>query len=190
MTTLVAGLIVFLGIHSISIFAQGARDAMLSKLGEGPWKGVYSIVSIIGLVLIVNGYAAARMEPTVLYVPPGWLRHVAFLLLLFVFPLVLATHFPGRIKATLKHPMIIGVKIWAVAHLLANGNVADVMLFGSFLAWAVVDLISVKRRAPRAVPGFRAAPWNDAVAVIGGLGLYVAIVLWLHPLLIGMPLVG
>ena len=166
------------------------RDARLAKLGEGPWKGLYSIISIIGLVLIVYGYGAARMEPIVLYAPPSWLRHPAFVLMLFVFPLVLATHFPGRIRSKLKHPMIISVKIWAFAHLLANGNLADVLLFGAILAWAVADLISVKRRASRPVPGFVAASWNDAIVVIGGLGLYVAFIIWLHPMLIGMALVG
>jgi uncharacterized membrane protein len=190
MTLLIAGLVIFLGIHSISIVAPSLREQMLTKLGEGPWKGLYSLISIIGLVLIVYGYGAARLEPTVLYVPPSWLRHFAFVLLLLVFPLVLATHFPGRIKAKLKHPMIIGVKLWALAHLLANGNLADVLLFGAILAWAVADLISVKRRAARPVPGFPPSGWNDAIAVVGGLGVYVAFVLWLHPMLIGMALLG
>ena len=191
MTALIVGLILLLGIHSISIVAPGLRDTMAATLGEWPWKGLYSVISIAGFVLIVNGYAAARMEPTVLYVPPGWLRHVAFLLLVFVFPLLIASHVPGRIKARIKHPSVFAVKIWAFAHLLANGTLADVLLFGAFLAWAVVDLVSVKRRAaPRPAPAVPASGWNDAVAVIGGLGLYVAFVLWLHPLLIGMPLVG
>jgi uncharacterized membrane protein len=190
MTTLIAGLILFFGVHSISIVAPGMRDALVAKLGQWPWRGLYSVISISGFVLIVSGYAAARLEPTVLYAPPGWLRHVAMLLLLFVFPMVLAGYLPGRIKAKLKHPMILGVKTWAFAHLLANGNLADVLLFGTFLAWAVVDFISLQRRESSLTLALPAALWNDAAAIIGGLGLYAAFVLWLHPLLIGVLLVG
>ena len=190
MTILIIGLTIFLGIHSISIAAPGLRNTMVARLGEWPWKGLYSLISIIGLALIVNGYGAARIEPVILYLPPSWLRHLAFALMLLVFPLLLSTYFPGRIKAKLKHPMIISVKIWALAHLLANGNLADVLLFGAILAWAVADLISVKRRAERAVPGFPATGWNDAIAVIGGLGIYLAFVMWLHPMLIGVAIIG
>jgi uncharacterized membrane protein len=190
MTLLIAGLIIFLGSHSIAIVAPALRDAMAAKLGQNAWRALYSVVSIIGFVLIVKGYAAARSEPTILYLPPAWLRHVAFLLMLFVFPMMFASYFPGRIKNTLKHPMVIAVKLWACAHLLANGNLADVVLFAAFLAWAVVDLISLKRRAPRPTLTLPAARWNDAAAIVCGLVVYVAFVLWLHPVLIGMPLVG
>jgi uncharacterized membrane protein len=190
MTQLIIGLILFIGGHSISIVAPGWRAAMVAKIGEFPWKGLYSLISIAGLVLIVQGYAIARGEPVVLYLPPAWLRYVAFLLLVFVFPLLIASHIPGRIKDRIRHPTTIAVKIWAFAHLLANGNLADVVLFGSFLAWAVVALISAKRRPRPPVPGLPRAGFNDAVAIVVGLGLYVAFVLWLHPILIGMPLIG
>lgn len=190
MTQLIIGLILFIGGHSIAIVAPGWRDAMVARIGELPWKGLYSLVSIAGLVLVVHGYAVARSEPVVLYLPPTWLRHVAFLLMAVVFPLLLASHIPGRIKERIKHPTIFAVKIWAVAHLLANGNLADVLLFGAFLAWAIVALISAKRQPRPPAPALPRAAVNDAVAIVVGLGLYVAFVLWLHPLLIGMPLVA
>lgn len=190
MTILIFGLILFLGIHSVSIFANGWRDRMAARLGEWPWKGLYSIVAIAGFVLICIGYGEARLTPTVLYTPPAWLRHVAFLLLLPVFPLVLAAYLPGRIQATLKHPMLVATKIWALAHLLVNGMLADVVLFGALLAWAVVDRISLKRRAPRPAPALPRSGWNDAIAVAGGLALYVIFVLWLHRALIGVALVS
>jgi len=186
MTLLLAGLALFLGVHSVSIVAPAWRDAMASKLGEYLWKGAYSLVSLAGFVLIVNGYAAARLDPSVLWVPPGWLRHVAALLMLPVFPLLLAAYLPGRIKTRAKHPMILAVKFWALAHLLANGTLADVTLFGAFLAWAVADRISLKRRAPRPAPALPASAANDAIVVVGGLALFAAFALWLHPLLIGV----
>jgi len=187
MTTLVLGLILFLGVHSISIVNEPWRNRMAARLGEMPWKGIYSIVAIIGVVLIVQGYAAARLDPLVLYTPPVWLRHFSFLLLLPVFPLLLAAYLPGRIKAAVKHPMILAVKFWAAAHLLANGVLADLLLFGGFLAWAVADRISMKRRAPRPVPSAPASNLNDVIAVVGGLLVYVVFFAWLHRVLIGVP---
>lgn len=185
---LILGLVIFLGVHSISIFAEPWRGRMARRLGEWPWKGLYSVVAIAGFVLIVCGYGLARQDPTWLYMPPTWMRHVAFLLLLPVFPLLLAAYFPGRIQATLKHPMLVAVKLWALAHLLTNGAAADVLLFGSILAWAVADRISLKHRRPRPVPALPRSNWNDAIAVAGGLAIYLAFVLWLHRILIGMPL--
>lgn len=190
MTQLIIGLMLFIGGHSIAIVAPRWRDAMVARMGEFPWKGLYSLVSIAGLAFIVHGYALARSEPIVLYVPPTWLRHVAFLLMAVVFPLLIASHIPGRIKDRIKHPTTFAVKIWAVAHLLANGNLADVLLFATFLAWAVAALISAKRRPRPPTPALPHAAVNDAVAIAVGLGLYVAFVLWLHPILLGMPLIG
>ncbi|MBW7472651.1 NnrU family protein [Marinobacter sp. M216] len=186
MATLIAGLVLFLGIHSLSIVNEPLRNRLQASLGEWPFKGLYSIVALIGLVLIVIGYGAARLDPTVLYTPPGWLRHLAMLLLVPVFPLLFATYFPGRIKATLKHPMLVAVKLWALAHLLANGMLHDVILFGAFLAWAVVDRISMKRRTQRAIPALPAGKANDLIAVIGGLAVYVVTVVWAHQWLIGV----
>lgn len=188
MTILVIGLLLFIGVHSISIVNEPWRDRMLARLGEGPWKGLYAIIALAGLVLIIQGYGAARYDPLVLYAPPAWLRHLSFLLLLPVFPLLLAAYLPGRIRARVAHPMVLAVKLWATAHLLANGTLADVLLFGGLLAWGIVERISLKRRAPRALPAEApAGKWNDAIAVVAGLLIYVWFALWLHPLLIGVP---
>lgn len=186
MAILIAGLVLFLGIHSLSIVNEPLRNRWHAALGELPFKAIYSVIALIGLVLIVVGYGAARMEPSVLYTPPGWLRHLALLLLVPVFPLLFATYLPGRIKTTLKHPMLVAVKLWALAHLLANGMLHDVILFGSFLAWAVVDRISLKRRTQRAIATLPASKANDLVAVVGGLIVYVVTVIWAHQWLIGV----
>jgi uncharacterized membrane protein len=186
MTLLILGLVIFLGVHSVSIVAPAWRDAQLARLGELPWKGLYTVVSLIGFALLVYGYGLARQSPVVLYTPPTWTRHLALLLLLPVFPLFLAAYLPGRIKAAAKHPMLLATKLWAVAHLIANGTLADVLLFGGFLAWAVADRISVKRRPPRAVPGAPASPVNDLIAVAGGLALYAWFLFGLHAWLIGV----
>ncbi|WZF90090.1 NnrU family protein [Marinobacter metalliresistant] len=134
MTTLIVGLVLFLGVHSLSIVNEPLRNRLHASLGEAAYKGLYSLASLVGLLLIIWGYAAARMDPTVIYTPPAWLRHLAMLLLIPVFPLLFATYFPGKIKARLKHPMLIAVKLWALAHLLANGMLQDLLLFGSVLA--------------------------------------------------------
>jgi uncharacterized membrane protein len=186
MTLLILGLALFLGVHSVSIVAPAWRDAMRLRLGAGPWKGLYSLVSIAGFALIIVGYGMARQSPVVLYAPPTWLRHVALLLLLPVFPLLLAAYLPGRIKTAAKHPMLLSVKLWAAAHLLANGNAADVLLFGGFLAWAVADRISFKHRVQRPLPGAPASPLNDVVAIVGGLALYALFVFGGHAWLIGV----
>ncbi len=190
MTQLILGLVLFLGIHSLSIVAPQLRERLAGKLGEWPFKGVYSIIAIAGFVLIIHGYAAARLEPTVLWVPPQWTVHLTMLLMLPVFPALLAAYLPGRISAALVHPMLVAVKAWAVAHLIANGTLADVLLFGTFLAWAVVDRISLKRRTPRPNPRAPASKVNDVIAVVGGLGLYVAFLFWLHAAWFGVALVS
>lgn len=187
MTLLIVGLVIFLGIHSVGIFAPIWREAQIARLGAIPWKGLYSLISAVGLGLIIYGFGVARQTPVVLYAPPQWLRHVALLLMVPVFPLFIAAYFPGRIKAAAKHPMLLSVKFWALAHLLANGTLADVLLFGSFLAWAVADRIAVKRRAvPRVVPGAPPSPLNDAIVLIAGLAIYVLVLLWAHQRLIGV----
>lgn len=189
MGLLIAGLIIFFAVHSISIYNLNWRDAMAARLGEWGWKGVYSLISLAGFLLIVWGYGIARQEPVVLYTPPSWLRHVAMTLLIFVFPLALAAYLPGRIRTALKHPLLVATKTWALAHLLVNGTLADVLLFGSFLLWAVVDRISVKRRPIRAITSAPAGRFNDLIAVVGGLLIYGAFVVWLHGRLIGVPLI-
>ena len=185
MTTLILGLLLFLGMHSISIVAEPLRNKLAAKSELG-FKAIYGLVSIAGIVLIANGYADARMTSSILYTTPQWMNHVMALLMLPVFILFFAPYFPGRISTAAKHPQLVAVKLWAVSHLLVNGSVADIVLFGSFLAWAVVDRISLKRRAPRPVPGLPKANGNDFIVVLLGLITYVAFTLWLHERWIGI----
>ena len=161
---------------------------MAARLGDASWKAIYTVFSVIGFVLIVHGYGLARAEPTVLYVPPVWMRHVAALLMLPVFPLLLAAYLPGRIKSAVKHPMLTATKAWALAHLLVNGNLADVLLFGGFLAWAVLDRIAVGRRVVQRKPLVAGTPsrLNDVLAIVGGLVLYVVVVVWAHQRFFGV----
>ena len=186
MQILVLGLVVFLGVHSIAIVAPATRDRLAARMGDGPWKGLYSLVSLAGFIFIIYGFGLARQQPVVLYTPPDWLRGVALVLMLPVFPLLFAAYLPGRIRATVKHPLLAATKAWALAHLLANGTLADVVLFGSLLVWAVADRISLKRRAPRPVPVLPAKPANDAIAVTGGLVLYALFIYWAHAALFGV----
>jgi uncharacterized membrane protein len=187
MALFLVGLVIFLGLHSVSIVAPAWRDAQVARLGERPWKGLYAVVSIISFVLMLYGYGLARQSPVVLYSPPVALRHFTLLLMLPVFPLFIAAYMPGRIRTATKHPMLLAVQLWALAHLLANGTLNDLLLFGGFLAWAVIDHISVKHRASvRPVPGARAGPLNDVIAVVAGLGLYAFTLLWAHLHVIGV----
>jgi uncharacterized membrane protein len=147
MIELILGLILFLGTHSLRIVAQDWRAGLISKHGEKLFKGVLSVASLLGLVLIVHGYGVARLTPQVLWVPPVATRHVAALLMLFAMILLVASQIPrNRIKQRLRHPMVISVKVWSLAHLLANGMAADVLLFGSFLLWAVFDFRAARQR--------------------------------------------
>lgn len=185
MLVLVLGLILFLGIHSVAIVAMPLRTRAVAASEMG-WKLFYVMVSLAGLWLIARGYAAYRLDPFIVYVTPGWMRHLSALLLLPVFILFLAPYFPGRIKRVTVHPQLIAVKLWAVAHLLVNGTLGDLVLFGSLLAWAVVDRISMKKRQPRPLPGAPASAYNDVILVIAGLALYGVTVVWGHQWLIGV----
>lgn len=186
MTMLLIGLVIFLGVHSVRIAAPRWREDMILRLGAGAWMGLYTVISVVGLILLIYGYAAAREAPVVLWDPPVFTRHLALLLMLPVFPFLLAAYLPGRIKARLHHPMLVAVKLWAVAHLLANGTLADLVLFGGFLAWAVVDRISVKRRPREPSVMAPKSGANDAIAIGAGLALYLAFVFVLHESLIGV----
>jgi len=190
MSILVAGLLLFLGAHSVSIFADGWRNRTVARMGEQAWQALFGLVAIAGFALIVWGYGLARLQPVVVYVPPIWLRHLVLLLMVPVFPLLLAAYLPGRIQSAAKHPMLAAVKLWAFAHLLANGMLADLVLFGAFLAWAIADRISMKRREPRPVAGAPPSKANDAIALVAGLALYAAFVMGLHRWLIGVSPVG
>jgi uncharacterized membrane protein len=188
MLSLILGLILFLGIHSVRIAAPEWRDRQIAAVGEGRWKGIYSLVSLAGLVLLIWGYGRTWDAP-VLYEPPLSMKHVAAGLMFFSFVSLMVFNFPaGRLKAILKHPFLLAVKIWAFAHLLANGDLASVILFGAFLAWAVVDRIAVARRG-EAAPQPGPAKW-DIFAVASGALLYALFVWRLHLWLIGVPLLA
>jgi uncharacterized membrane protein len=189
MAVLIAGLLVFLGVHSVSIVAPAWRTATMARVGERRWKGVYSLASGVGFALLIVGYGLARQSPIVVYTPPAALRHLAIVVMLPVFPLLIAAYLPGRIQRAARHPMLLAVKLWATAHLLANGTLADVLLFGGFLVWAIADRVSVKRRTPaeaHAVPGAPPRPANDAIVVVAGLAIYALFLVWGHRWLIGV----
>ena len=194
MALLVLGLVLFLGIHSTRVFADGWRTATIGKMGEKAWKGVYSLLSIAAFVVLVWGYMRARQDPVLLWTPPVAMRHVAALLMVIAFVLFVAAYVPRNwFKARLHHPQFLSVKVWAFAHLLANGDLGSIILFTSLLAWAVVARISTKRRdevldhgGPIAAP----AGWrNDILALVIGTVIYLAFLYWLHPVLIGVPAV-
>lgn len=186
MLLLILGLALFLGQHSISIFAPRWRDQVVLTQGLGRWRLWYSLGSLIGLYVLVVGFGMARMHPVVLYVPQPWMRTIAHLLMLPVFPLLLAAYFPGKIRGALKHPMLVAIKCWSLAHLLANGMLADVLLFGSFLGWAVAVRISLKRRVQRPVPSLPSSRANDLLAVLLGLMIFAFVALWAHQKLFGV----
>lgn len=188
MTLLILGLLLFLGTHSVRIFADDFRTRRVAAMGLNPWKGLYSLLSIAGFVLIVYGYGAARLDPQVLFVPPLWTRHLAALLTIPAFILLAAAYVPGtRIKRAVGHPMVLGVKTWAFAHLLANGTLADLLLFGAFLAWGVLDYISARKRDRAAGTVYVVGPVSrDIIAVVVGLVAWAAFAMWLHRVLIGV----
>jgi uncharacterized membrane protein len=190
MLLLVLGLGLFLGVHSVSIVANRWRDAMVARMGENAWKGLYSLVSMVGLGLVVFGYAVARRSPVFLWWPPFGLRHGVLALMLPFFPLLFAAYMPGRISDAVKNPMLLAVGLWAASHLLVNGALHDLALFGAFLVWAALDLLSLRWRPVRPVPGAPRGRWNDLICVVGGLGLYAVTLLFFHKWLIGVAPLG
>lgn len=186
MGRLLLGMAVFLGGHSISLLALDWRNRVAERLGARTWQALYSIVAAIGLYLLVAGYGAARPEAALLYSTPPAFRYVAAILMLPVFTLALASVFSGRIRARTQHPLLLAAMLWAVAHLLNNVSAADLLLFGGFLAWAVAVRVSLGRRPARRMLTLPASAMNDVIAVAGGLALYAAFFLWLHPLWIGV----
>jgi uncharacterized membrane protein len=188
MTVLIVGLVLFLGAHSVRIFADGWRSAQIAKRGEGPWKGLYSLVSIAGFGLIIWGFGLARQDPVVLWAPLAWTRHVAALLVLIAFVLLAAAYVPrNAIKARLHHPMVLGVKVWAFAHLIANHTLADVVLFGSFLVWAVLDFRAARARDRAGAVTYPAGTTGATlVTVVAGVVAYGVFALWLHAWLFGV----
>jgi len=188
MGMLILGLVLFLGAHSTRIVAEGWRRTMIRRLGAGTWKGLYTLLSLVGLGLVVWGFGLAREQPVQLWAPPFFMRHVAWLLMLLSFILLAAAYVPrNAIKARLHHPMALGVMAWAVSHLLANGNVVDVVLFGSFLVWAVLSFRAARARDRAALslyPPGRAS--GTAMAVGVGALIWAGVAFWGHGLLIGI----
>lgn len=194
MIWLIVGLVLFLGVHSVRIVAPEFRQSQIEARGLNAWKGMYTAVSLLGFLVLVWGYGQARLDPVVIWVAPAWVSHVVLLAMLFAMIFLVASQVPaGKIKAAVKHPMLLAVKIWALVHLLANGDLASLFLFGGFLAWAVVDRISEKKRLQAGLTSNPVAgpiKW-DLVSVVGGLALYVAFVIWLHRWFFGVsPIIG
>jgi uncharacterized membrane protein len=189
---LVAGLVVFLGVHSSRMLADGWRSRTIERLGAKPWKAVYALVSLAGLALLVLGYGVARQQPVQLWSPPVGLRHAAALLTWFAFVLLAAAYVPGnQIKARLHHPMLLGTKVWALAHLLANGTLAGAILFGSFLLWAVTMFASARRRDRREAVRYASGKASRTVITLAaGSVAWAAFAFWLHGLLIGIRPIG
>ena len=188
MALLVLGLVLFLGVHSTRIFADGWRTATIARIGEKPWKGVYTLLSIAAFVVLVWGYMRARQNPVLLWTPPVGMRHVAALLMVIAFILFVAAYVPRNwFKAKLHHPQFLSVKVWAFAHLLANGMLVDVLLFGGFLVWAVLGFTAARRRdraghtfyAPASLRG-------TAIATVVGLVAFAVFAFWLHGWLFGV----
>jgi uncharacterized membrane protein len=188
---LIFGLIVFIGMHVLTTMRE-RRAALIARLGEGPYKGLYSLVAIIGFVLICYGFGRYRATGWVdVWDPPVWTRHAAMPLVWVAFICVAAAYLQGNIKRWLKHPMLVGIKLWAAAHLIANGDLGSIILFGSILAWAVYDRITLKHRTD---PGGIQVPqggWKiDGLAVLVGTIIFLAFGYVFHPLWIGVPVLG
>jgi uncharacterized membrane protein len=187
----IIGLVVFLGAH-VFVSMRGHRALLIAKFGEGPYKGLFSLVSVVGLVLIGYGFARYRAEGFIpLWYPPAWTRHIVEAAMWPASIALVAAYIPGDIKRVLKHPLLVAVKIWAAAHLCANGDLGGIILFGSVLAWAVYDRITLKRRSdtgspPIPVGGRR----NDLIAIAVGTIVYLALGFVFHPIVIGVPAFG
>ena len=192
MSYLILGLIIFLGVHSVRIVAEDWHGKTRLRLGELRWKGLYSVVSLVGLGLIVWGFGLVRQQPVQLWSPPVGMRHLASLMNMMVFVLLVAAYVPGNlIKSRVHHPMVLAVKVWALAHLLANGNIGHVVLFSAFLIWAALDFSAARRRDVRAGTRYpRGTTGATGITVAIGVGSWIAFALWLHGLLIGVRPLG
>lgn len=191
MTPLIAGLMLFLAAHSVRIVAEGWRAAVIARIGPNAWKGLYSLVSLAGLVLLVWGYGRARVGAPELWNAPAWLHYPVIVFMLLSFVLMAAVYVPrNRIKTVVRHPMVASVKVWALAHLLVNARVADLVLFGAFLVWSVFDFRSARRRDRLAGTPTPAGTWtNAAVAAVIGLAVWMLFLVSLHSWLIGVPVI-
>lgn len=187
MTYMLLGMLLFFGAHSVRIVADGWRAAQIARMGEQAWKGIVAVLSLAGFALMVWGYGETRATPD-LWSPPVWSRHLASLLTLPAFVLLVAAYVPGtRIKVAVGHPMVIGVMLWAFAHLASNGRAGDLLLFGGFLVWAHIDFFSARRRDRLAGTRYAAGPWSrDLVAVAVGLIAWALFAMFGHAWLIGV----
>ena len=185
---LIAGLLLFLGVHSTRVFANDWRNRTLARMGEKPFKGIYALLSLAGFLLLLWGYGQARQQGVMLWNPPVFTRHLAAVLTLAAFVLLTAAYVPGnQIKARLHHPMVLGTKVWALAHLLANGSLASTLLFGGFLLWSVLLFAASRRRDRREQTVY--APGNakaTAITVAVGGVAWAVFAFWLHRLVIGV----
>jgi uncharacterized membrane protein len=188
---MIVGLMLFLGVHTLTT-QRGLRAQCVAAMGEGGYKIAYALASLAGLVLIVWGFAHYRAEGMIpVWSPPTFLKHLNVALMLPAVILVVASYLRGHIYTAVKHPMLAGVKLWAFGHLLANGDLGGIILFGSFLAWAVFDRISLKHRAdPGAPPIPIGGVTNDVIAVVVGIVAYLALAFAFHPVVIGVPVIG
>ena len=189
MLIMLTGLVLFLGVHSVRIFAEDWRNRQRRRLGADTWRGIYAVLSLLGLGLLVWGYGQVRETPTWIWIPPLGMRHAASLFNLLAFILLVAAYVPGNaIKAKVHHPMVAGVKLWAVAHLMANGSLAHIILFGSFLAWAVADFIAARKRDRRNLSSHAPATTLAAtgITVVLGVLAWGVFAFWLHGWLIGI----
>lgn len=191
LTALIVGLVLFLGAHTLTS-RRDLRARLIGAMGEGPYKILYSLVSLAGIALIAWGFGAYRSSGWIdLWSPPKWMKHVTIALMLPAVILVVAAYLRGKIYLAVKHPMLAGVKLWAFAHLLANGDLGSVILFGAFLAWAVYDRISLKRRTDAGAPPIPVGGvLNDVLAVVVGIVVYLALGFVFHPVVIGVPVFG
>lgn len=192
MLPLILGLLLFFAVHLVPT-SPSLRDGLIERFGETAYKIGFAVLALLGLVLIVVGYHKLQVMPgknPVLWDPPTWTRHIAFLLMMPAMIFLVAAFVPSRIRTALKHPMLAAIKTWALAHLLVNGDLGSLALFGGFLAFAVYDRISVKRRPGTLPPAPPASAINDVLVVLGGLALFAVILVWGHGVLIGVPLVS
>ena len=188
MTALILGLLIFLGLHSVRIVAEDWRGRTINRLGPARWKGLYTLLSLVGFALLVWGYGQARAAPVLLWASPTWTRHLAALLMLLSLVLLAAAYVPGNaVKARLHHPMVLAVKVWALAHLLANNTLADLLLFGSFLAWAVLDFRAARQRDRAAGTVYPAGRGGATLVTVGvGLLAWAVLAFWAHGWLFGV----
>jgi uncharacterized membrane protein len=188
---LVVGLVVFIGAH-VFVTRRDARAAVIARIGEGPYKGLFALVSLLGLILIVYGFGQYRANEWIdVWHPPRWTFYLTQILMWPASIFVVAAYIRGNIWRRLKHPMLVGIKTWAVAHLIANGDLGSILLFGSFLGWAGYDRVTLKHRAdPGAPPIPAGGRRNDIVALVVGTVLYLALGLVFHPLVVGVPVFG